>query len=117
MEDDEPYDGCLLHPEEALGRALLGDDILEVPDAVPVDHLLPDRADLGQDPALEAVHAEQQVGVVLRVDGDEGVLPGDVGEGAGHPGKGDEGDEYNEGDEDNKEIMMKTKMMVKTRKV
>ena len=58
-----------------------------------MDHLLPDLADLGQDPALEAVHAEQEVGVVLRVDGHECVLPGDVGEGAGHPGEGDEGDE------------------------
>ena len=65
-----------------------------------MDHLLPDLADLGQDPALEAVHAEQEVGVVLRVDGDEdeGVLPGDVAEGAGHPEDDNEDSEGGEGD-------------------
>ena len=36
-------------------------------------------ATLGQDPALEAAHVEEEVGVVLTVNGDEALLPQDGG--------------------------------------
>ena len=42
-------------------------------------------ATFSEDPALEAGHGEELVGVVLGVDGDEGVVPGDGGDGAGQP--------------------------------
>ena len=65
----------LIHTQEALRRALLGDLVLQVPHAVAVRELLVLRAALRQNAALEAAHVEQQVGIVLAVDGDEAVLP------------------------------------------
>ena len=61
--------------EETLSRALLGDFILQVPDAVAMGELLVGHATLGQDAAFESGHVEEQVGVVLRVDTDEGAFP------------------------------------------
>ena len=49
---------------------------------------------LGQDATLEATHVEQQVGVVLAVDGHEAALPLDSCDGTGEPGgrrRGSEG--------------------------
>jgi len=75
--------GLGVDPQEALRRALLGHLVLQVPDAVAVRELLVRGPDLGQDPALEAGHGEEQVRVVFGVDGDEGVVPRDGGDGAG----------------------------------
>ena len=44
--------------------------------------LLERRSDLGQDAALEAAHVEENVWVVLAVDGDKRPLPLDGGDGA-----------------------------------
>jgi len=75
-------EGLVVDPEEALGGALLGHLVLQVPDAVLVHELLVDGAALGQEAALEAGHVEEEVGVVFGVDGGEGVLPLDGGDGA-----------------------------------
>lgn len=75
----EPRHGLILDPEEALRRPLLRDLVLEVPDAVAVSELLVGRPALGQDPAFEPSHREKQVGVVLRVDGNEARVPFDGG--------------------------------------
>lgn len=59
--------------------------ILQVPHSVLVRELLVAGAALRQDAALEAAHVEEQVGVVLAVDGHEAVLPLHRGDGAGQP--------------------------------
>lgn len=90
----KPLHRLVIHAQEALSRALLGDLestgpsvpsweplsntwkshpgialpahlVLQVPDPVLVGELLVAGAALGQDAALEAAHVEQQVGVVL----------------------------------------------------
>ena len=71
--------------QEALRRPLLGDLVLQVPDAVAVRKLFVRHAALGQDAALEAGHVEQQVGVVLGVDGHERALPQNGRHGARQP--------------------------------
>mmetsp|Transcript_4532 Transcript_4532/g.13244 ORF Transcript_4532/g.13244 Transcript_4532/m.13244 type:complete len:1314 (+) Transcript_4532:2393-6334(+) len=65
----------VVHAQEGLRRALLGGVVLEAPDAVARRELLVLRAHLGQDAHLEAAHVEEEVGVVLGVDGDEGLVP------------------------------------------
>ena len=57
--------------------------VLEIPHPVLVSELLVCGATLGQDPALEATHVEEEVGVVLTVNGDEALLPQDGGHRAG----------------------------------
>ena len=59
--------------------------VLEVPHSVFVGELLVGGAGLGEDAALEAAHVEEQVRVVLGVDGDEGVIPLHGGDGARQP--------------------------------
>lgn len=100
----KPLHRLVIHAQEALSRALLGDLestgpsvpswepfsntwkshpgialpahlVLQVPDPVLVGELLVAGAALGQDAALEATHVEQQVGVVLAVHGHKAVLP------------------------------------------
>lgn len=100
----KPLHRLVIHAQEALSRALLGDLestgpsvpsweplsntwkshpgialpahlVLQVPDPVLVGELLVAGAALGQDAALEAAHVEQQVGVVLAVHGHKAVLP------------------------------------------
>mmetsp|Transcript_139393 Transcript_139393/g.242389 ORF Transcript_139393/g.242389 Transcript_139393/m.242389 type:complete len:312 (+) Transcript_139393:3827-4762(+) len=78
----EPLQGVVVHPQERLGRALLGALVLQVPHAVLRHELLVEAPDLGQDADLEAGHGEQQVGVVLRVYGHEALVPLDAGDGA-----------------------------------
>ena len=56
--------------------------ILQVPDTVPVGELLMGSAALGQHAALKATHVEEQVRVVLTVDGHEAAVPLDGGHGA-----------------------------------
>lgn len=61
--------------QEALGRALFGHLVLQVPHTVLVNELLVVRATLGQDAALEAAHVEQQIRVVFRVHRHEALVP------------------------------------------
>eukprot|EP00906_Rhabdomonas_costata_P036699 RCo051448 len=75
----------VVHPQEGLGGAFLGVLVLEVPHAVLRDELLVVAPDLGQDAHLKPAHRKQQVGIVLGVHGDEGVLPQHRGDGAGQP--------------------------------
>ena len=56
--------------------------ILQVPHSVFVSELFIRGSCLGQNAALKATHVEEEVGVVLGVDGDKGVLPLDGGDGA-----------------------------------
>ena len=49
--------------------------ILQIPHAVAMSELLVGGPALGQYPALESRHGEEQVGVVLGVDRDEARLP------------------------------------------
>ena len=56
-------------PQERLRRHLLRRLVLQVPDAVAVRQRLEVHAALGLDADLEAPHVEQEVRVVLRVDG------------------------------------------------
>lgn len=58
-----------------LGSALLGELILQAPDAILVGKALCCHSDLGQDAHLKAAHAEQQVGVVPTVHADKAVVP------------------------------------------
>ena len=58
-----------------MSRSLFGHFVLEIPDPVPMRELLMSGSTFGQDPALEARHGEQEVGVVLGVDGHEACFP------------------------------------------
>ena len=59
--------------------------VLQVPHAVLVHELLVHGAALGQQAALEAGHVEEEIGVVLGVDGGERGLPLHGGDGARQP--------------------------------
>eukprot|EP00123_Amoebidium_parasiticum_P018099 comp24100_c1_seq1/m.43516 comp24100_c1_seq1/g.43516 ORF comp24100_c1_seq1/g.43516 comp24100_c1_seq1/m.43516 type:complete len:578 (+) comp24100_c1_seq1:3557-5290(+) len=69
--------GVVVHPEERLCCSLLGDLVLEIPDTIAVDQLLPVHADLGHDAHLKARHVEQDRRVILAENGDEAVVPVD----------------------------------------
>ena len=71
----ETRHGFLVNAQEALRSAFLGDLVLEIPHSVLVRELLVRRATLRENPALEAAHVEEQVGVVLAVHRHEAVLP------------------------------------------
>mmetsp|Transcript_19227 Transcript_19227/g.59289 ORF Transcript_19227/g.59289 Transcript_19227/m.59289 type:complete len:634 (-) Transcript_19227:308-2209(-) len=75
----------LVDAQKGLGRHFLGGVVLQIPDAVAVREGLEVHADLGLDAHLEAAHVEQQVRVVFRVNGHEGVLPVDGRHGAREP--------------------------------
>mmetsp|Transcript_98960 Transcript_98960/g.262869 ORF Transcript_98960/g.262869 Transcript_98960/m.262869 type:complete len:322 (-) Transcript_98960:3361-4326(-) len=71
--------------EEGLRRHFLGRIVLQLPHALTLCELFLERPDLGQDPHLEAAHVEEDVGVVLRVHGCEGVVPDEVRDAARKP--------------------------------
>ena len=65
----------IVHLEEGLCRHLLSGIVLKLPHTLALRELFLERADLGQDSNLEAAHVEEDVGIVLGVDGCKGVVP------------------------------------------
>ena len=61
----------IFNSKETLSSSLLCHFVLEIPDPVPMRELFMSGSAFGQDTALEARHGEQEVGVVLGVDGHE----------------------------------------------
>ena len=53
----------------------LGDFVLQVPNSVLVDKLFVGGSAFWQNATFKAAHVEEQIGVVLGVDGGEGVVP------------------------------------------
>lgn len=70
----ELLDSSVADSKESLRSSLLGLLINQIPHSVSQGKLFVDGSDLGQYSDFELAHGVEKVGVILRVDRDEGVL-------------------------------------------
>lgn len=71
----ESFEGVMINSDEGMSCDLLGDLILQFPDTLSLCELFFEGSDFRQQSDFKACHGEEQVGVILWVDGDVGILP------------------------------------------
>mmetsp|Transcript_13888 Transcript_13888/g.19295 ORF Transcript_13888/g.19295 Transcript_13888/m.19295 type:complete len:371 (-) Transcript_13888:1044-2156(-) len=71
----------VIDTKEGLSGSLFGSVVLQVPNTIFGDKLLHKTSRLGENSDFETAHVEEQVRVVLAVDGHKALLPFDSGEG------------------------------------